>query len=230
MDREIRLAHLFQISASVGMWNYGALAHWMLGFPEKAAEWLLRAKTLAEDLRHPPSLAYGHCAQFRVLRWMDDLDQIREKATAARALAAAEGFVLWVPMADIYLAWCDVRQGGDAGAACDRIESAIAAMRGNSLFVVEDGTLLAEALLVAGRPGEVFSLVENILAMIAEGGQHHCEPELFRLQGEAAARLGQPDRAEAFFRQGVDRAREMGAKWLEQRSTDALTGLLATRS
>lgn len=228
MERELKLAHLFQISASVGMWNYGALAHWMLGFPERAAEWLLRAKALAENLSHPPSLAYGHCAQFRVLRWMDDIEKIRTNAAAARSLAAAEGFALWVPMADIYLAWSDLRQGGDAGAACDRIESAIAAMRGNSLFAVEDGTLFAEALLLANRPEEVFKVATNILAIIAEGGQHHCEPELFRLQGEAAGRLGQRDRAKAFFQAGVDRAREMGATWLEQRSAAALTSLLET--
>jgi tetratricopeptide (TPR) repeat protein len=230
LEREKTLARLFQISASVGMWNYGALAQWMLGFPEKAREWLQRARTLAEDLGHPPSLAYGHCAQFRVLRWMDEVDQVREHALAARSLAAAEGFALWVPMADIYLAWSDARRGGDSARACDRIGAAISSMKGNFLFAVEDGTLHAETLLLAGRPEAVFAVAADVLAIIAEGGQHHCEPELFRLQGEAAASLGQRDRAEALFRKGVERAREMGARALELRSAAALTRLLGRRA
>jgi len=225
LEREIKLAQLFQISASVGMWNYGALAHWMLGSPAAAEEWLQRAKALAQELRHPPSLAYGLCAQFRVLRWTDDVAQIRENAATARALAAAEGFVLWVPMADIYIAWSDLRLGGDPEAACAKIEAAIAAMKGNSLFAVEDGTLYAEALLAAGRPEAVFGVADGILASIAIGGQHHCEPEIFRLQGEAAKRLGMNRRAEDFFCRAAARAAEMSAKPLELRAASGLTAL-----
>jgi hypothetical protein len=225
MEREKRLAHLFQISPSVSMWSYGALAHWLQGTPEKAVEWLRRAKELATELRHPPSLAYGYCAQARVLRWMDEVERVRDNALAARALSAAEGFALWVPMADIYIAWSDARAGGDAALACTKIQLAIANMKGNYLFAVEDGTLYAETLLLAGRPEEVFAVAENISAIIAEGGQNHCEPELFRLQGQAAADLGQRDRAETFFRAGIERARAMGARALELRSVAALANL-----
>jgi len=229
MEREKNLAHLFQISASVGMWNYGALAQWMLGFPDKAGQWLERGKGLAHDLGHPPSLAYGHCAQFRVLRWMDDVEQVRENALAARSLSAAEGFSLWVPMADIYIAWSDARRGGDAAAACNKIQSAIASMKGNFLFAVEDGTLHAETLLLAGRPEAVFALGETVSAIVAKGGQSHCEPELFRVQGEAAARLGQRDRAERFYREACARAQQLGAKALEQRAAAALQRVLSVQ-
>jgi class 3 adenylate cyclase len=226
VEREKKLAHLFQISPSVTMWSYGALIHCILGLPEKAAEWSQRARDLAATLRHPPSLAYGHCAQFRILRWMDDVDQVRENAAAARSLAAAEGFALWVPMADIYLAWSDARRGDDPTRASNKIGAAITSMKGNVLFAVEDGTLHAETLLLAGQPEAVFAVAAEIMAIIEKGGQRHCEPELFRLQGEAAASLGQRDRAEAFFRKGIERASEMGAKAIEQRAAASLASLL----
>jgi predicted ATPase/class 3 adenylate cyclase len=224
LEREKQLASLFQIAPSVGMWSYGSLAHWMLGLREKSAQWLRNARRLAEDLRHPPSLAYGHCAQLRVLRWMDEVDQVRENAVAARALSAAEGFAVWVPMADIYIAWSDARRGGDAAAAVAKIRSSISIMQssGNDIFAVEDGTLLAETILLAGKAKDVFPVAERVLSMVERDGYRHCGPELLRLQGEACRMLGERDRAAAFFHGGVERARAMGAKSLELRSVVAL--------
>jgi predicted ATPase len=219
-DQEKRLASMLQISPSVSMWNYASLAHWMMGFPERAAALLPSARSLAEELRHAPSRAYGHCAQFRVLRWLDRTDEVRQNAVIARSLAAAEGFELWVPMADIYIAWADARLGGDPAAACDTIRSSIAVMQaaGNTLFAVEDGTLLAEALLLAGRPAEVFDVVQATFDISRKGGQRHCEPELHRLRGQAAAALGDANGAERSFREGIESARAMGTKSLELRS------------
>jgi len=223
-ERDKELAAIFQIAPSVGMWSYGSLAHWMLGHREESAEWLQNARQLAERLGHPPTLAYGHCAQLRVLRWMDDVDRLRESALAARVLSVAEGFALWVPMADIYIAWSDARRGGDAAAAADKIRASIAAMQatGNDIFAVEDGTLLAEALLLAGKPNDVFPVIEDALAKMERGGHRHCEPELFRLQGEACRALGETDRATAFFRRGIESARSIGAKSLELRAVASL--------
>lgn len=228
LEQEKKLTHLFQLSPSLPMWNYSALAQWMLGFPQKAEELLERGRALAADLRHPPSLAYSLCAQFRVLRWLNDTERIRTNAVEARAISAAEGFALWVPMADIYIAWADAhREGADVANACDRIAAGIAAMSdGNGLFAVEDGTLHAEALLRCGKPEAAFRVAADLLLTVERGGHRHCEPELFRLQGEASAALGERDQAETLIRRGVERARQMGAPGLERRSSDSLARLL----
>jgi hypothetical protein len=131
-------------------------------------------------------------------------------------------------MADIYIAWSDARRGGDAAAAAEKIRSSIYAMHatGNDIFAVEDGSLLAETLLLAGRPKDVFPLVEDVSAIMERGGHRHCESELLRLQGEACRALGERDRAAAFFNRGIERARSMGAKSLELRSAVSLTRML----
>jgi class 3 adenylate cyclase len=227
-ELEKRIAPLFGAAPSVGMWNYGAMAQWMLGFPEKATQWLRNAGKNMTDLGHPPTRAYGLCAQFRVLRWMDRLGQVRENAIEARALAAAEGFELWVPMADIHIAWADARQGGDAAAAADKIRSSISVVQAanNFIFVGEDATMLCETLLLAGKPKEALAVAERVFVVTAEGAQHHCEPELYRLQGEAALALGEPERAAEYFRCGVRSARSMEARSLELRCALSLHRLI----
>jgi hypothetical protein len=86
--------------------------------------------------------------------------------------------------------------------------------------------MLAETLLLANRPEAVFRVVEDALAITQQGKQRHTEPELWRLQGEAARALGNPKQAATFFRQGIDRARSMGARLLELRCALALTRLV----
>lgn len=228
-ELEKRIAPLFGAAPSVGMWNYGAMAQWMLGFPETATQWLRNAGKIMVDLGHPPTRAYGLCSQFRVLRWMDRLDQVRENAIEARALAAAEGFELWVPMADIHIAWVDARRGGDAAAAAAKIRSAIGVVQAtnNAIFIVEDATMLCETLLLAGKPEEVLTVADEVFAVTAEGEQHHCEPELYRLQGEAAGVLGQPDRAAQYFRRGIQSAQSLQARSLELRCALSLHRLAA---
>jgi hypothetical protein len=141
-----------------------------------------------------------------------------------RSLALVEGFALWVHYADIFLAWAAARQGGDAALAVGKIRAAMAHMHKDRTHVQDNEltTVLAETLLLAGRPEEVFVPLQDTLAAARRDKQRHLEAELFRLQGEAAKAMGDIDRSIGFYRQAMDSARALGARMLELRAGLAL--------
>lgn len=208
------------------MWCFRAQAQQMLGCGQEAAESFRRAQKLDEELRHAPSRAYLVCLCY-YFRLLSDIPQINIWAPSARALSVAEGFTFWVLVADIILAWTSAQQGVDAVAASRKIEASLKIIHDGGTHLVEPeyASMYAETLLLAHRPEEVVRIAEDALAVARIGSQRHFEPELFRLQGEAARAIGDDARAMAFYRQGVECARSMGARLLELRSAMALVRL-----
>ena len=141
-----------------------------------------------------------------------------------RSLAIVEGFGLWVHYADIFLAWAAARQGGDAAAAVEKIKAAMAHMHKDRSHVQDNelATILAETLLLAGRPEEAFGALEEALVAARAGNARHVEAELFRFQGEAAKAMGDVSRAATFYRQAIESARSVGARLLELRASLSL--------
>jgi tetratricopeptide (TPR) repeat protein len=228
-DRECeqRIASIFQLSSSCALWWFRSQAQLVLGHLQRASESLGRAQALVEDLRHVPSRAYllsQRCLSFHA---RDDVRQVEALAHDLRSLSVAEGFALWVPFADIFLAWANARQGGPAPAAIENIKTATSRVHGNLTHIldIEFASMLAETLVLAGRPEEVFPVAEAALAGARLGKVRHFEAELFRLQGEAAGALGDTNRAVTFFHHGIESARSMGARLLELRTLLALARL-----
>jgi len=132
---------------------------------------------------------------------------------------------------DMFLAWADVRRGGDGTAAADRFTRAKAMVDGSGTHITEIdfSSMFAEVLLAANRAGDVFAIAESALRITREGEVRHLEPELLRLQGDAAKALGALDRARALYHQALEGARAAGASLLERRASSAL-GLIENRS
>src|SRR5260370_34621085 len=85
--------------------------------------------------------------------------------------------------------------------------------------------MLAETLLLASRPEEVFRLAEAVFPEAQGGKRRHLESELFRIQGEAARAMRDVSQAVSFYRRGIESARSIGARLLELRSLLALARL-----
>jgi class 3 adenylate cyclase/tetratricopeptide (TPR) repeat protein len=225
LDREKQIAARFQLSSSCAIWCFRTQAQQMIGLAHAASESLRNWEKLADEIRHPPSRAHMLCQQCRFFRMLDDVVRVKELAQEALSLCVAEGFAFWVPIADMFLAWASARQGGDAQVAVERIKSTRTTVHKGLTYLCEAeySGVLAEALLIAGRPGEVFGLAEAALAIARPSAQRDYEPELFRFQGDAAKSMGDIERALAFYRKGIESARAMGAKSLELRSAIRLT-------
>jgi tetratricopeptide (TPR) repeat protein len=228
LEREKQLATVFQLSSSVAMWSFRAEAQQILGFPEQAGESLRHWRQLVDDLRHPPSRAFSLWMECWFFRKVNPMEPMLAPAVALRPLALAEGFAIWVPLVDVYLAWANARQGGDAAVAVEKIESArkVAHQGLNYILETELAGLHAETLLLAGKPEQVFRVAEEALAITRPGKQRHYESDLFRIQGDAARAMGDSKRAATFYRHGLDLARAAGAKSLELRSAVGLVRLM----
>jgi class 3 adenylate cyclase len=219
-ELEKRIASIFQLSSSCAMLCFRAQGQQMVGLGREATESLGKWERLTDELRHPPSRALLLCQECRFFHMLDDVERVRELALATRALSIAEGFAMWVPIADIFLAWANARQGGDAVVASEKIKSSKGLLHSGltHLGELEFTSLLAETLLLAHRPEEVFGITEAALLIAQPGEQRDYEPELFRFQGEAAKAMGERERAVTLYHRGIESARSMGAQSLALRS------------
>jgi predicted ATPase/class 3 adenylate cyclase len=229
LERERRIAAAFQLSPATGMWCYRAQAQQMLGLLDTAAIGTRECERLTEELGHAPSRAFllNLCYCFRM---RGDLGRIKALAAGARSLSVTEGFAFWLLISDIILAWVSAQEAGDASAAAERIEMTRKLLHDGGTYIVEPefASMHAEALLLAAKPEAAFRVLADALTVVQRDKQHHGEPELYRLQGEAANALGEPEHAAALFRRGVERARALGARLLELRSVLALVKLQST--
>jgi tetratricopeptide (TPR) repeat protein len=229
LEREKQIVAIFQFSSSCALWYFRAHSQHMLGDAEKASESLHSSQMLAEQLRHAPSRAYLLCELCYFFRMLDDVERVSALAPAMRSLSTAEGFSLWVPIADLFLAWASARQGGDPIAAAERIEDSIAVVHHGLTYLneLDFAGMHAATLLLAGQPAKAFRVTRDALELARVGKQRHGEPELLRLQGDAASAMGNREEAAALYRQGIESALSMGARFLERRSASALAGLVA---
>jgi len=169
----------------VGCLSYGAQVLWLLGYPNQARETAHRALTLARDLSHPFSLAYGlnHTAGLYLL--CREPQRTRELAGQAVALAAEHEFPLWAAMGTILGGWALSEMGQkDKGAA--RILQGLDVFRatgtglGRPFFL----SLLANMYEEKGQVEEGLHVLAEALAAVQKNGERFCEAELWRLKGE----------------------------------------------
>jgi class 3 adenylate cyclase len=228
LEREKRIASTFQLSSSCMLWCFRAGAQQAIGAHKAAARSLRSWEALADELRHPPSRAHMLHLQTYFFYALDDVERVRDLAEATRTLSVAEGFALWVPLADIFLAWRSARRGGDASRAADEIKSLKKLVDGGRTHIteLEIAAVLSETLLIARRPAEVFRVAEDALGITTPNERRHYEPEVLRFQGDAAQAMGDRERAVAFYRAGIESARSMNAKFFELRSAVGLTRLV----
>lgn len=146
----------------------------------------------------------------------------------AELLAAADE--LWLRLAERYLmvvldalrGWLAVCDGAAAG--IETILRSVARSRtdGETLHLSYTLLLLARARAVLGEFHEARAAVHEAIAWTQDRNQRYLEAELWRVDGELAYRLGEPETAAASLRNAVDVARDQGAHWLELRALHAL--------
>ena len=135
--------------------SYLARALCSLGFPAQALQHSQAARTLAEAVAHPYSLAqtlfwaaYVHCCRREVLA-------AHEQAAAAITLATAQGFAQRVAWSTVLHGWALAMQGqSEAGPAAMRQGLATDLATGSTQFRPYFLGLVAEAYGAGGHPDE----------------------------------------------------------------------------
>ena len=224
LERERQLLAIFQLSISSAMRCFQTKALHFLGRTNEAGDSFRRWEELLDELGHAPSRAYALTMQCYFFHAQDNFEKVHRLATEAHAVSLSEGFALWLPITDTFLAWAEAKQGTNASEAVQRIGVANVEIDRSltHLTDVELTATFAETLLLAQRPQEVLHIIKPVLETAEQGMLGHYLPELFRLQGEAAKTMGDWKQAVAPYRTAIDSASHMGAKELERR---AIVGL-----
>ena len=147
--------------------SYLARALWSLGFPEQALQHSQAARTLAEEVAHPYSLAQALVYAAIVHQCRREVLAAHAQAAAAMTLATEQGFAQWVARGTVLHGWALAMQGqGEAGLAAMRQGLAADLATGSTLWQPYFLGLLAEAYGAGGHPDEGLTALAEALAVM----------------------------------------------------------------
>jgi class 3 adenylate cyclase/tetratricopeptide (TPR) repeat protein len=211
-DLERVLSRNLGLSPCVGITGYTSLAHWMLGFPERAWRTAERGIEVAGEVGHPPSLGFALTNKVRALYAQSDADGLLATCDAALRVVQEERLGFYEPHITIYRAWA-LAEHGQTREAAEQIRDALARYyaSGNGAQQVSFHDILAGVLWKAGEWDDAFSALETGMRLARECAEGVYEPELYRRKGEflAAEAMGTAGRPAAIA--AGDRAARLAA-------------------
>jgi predicted ATPase len=224
-------ARLYGQDPGVACRTIGALALWLLGYPNQAVERIREGIALSGELRHPNTLALANQYAAIIGQYQRDGPAVQKSAEAVLAIATEHAFSFWRALGLIMRGWGLAKQGaGSSGISQLRQGLDDYLVTGGRIYRTYFLALLAEALGWEGQIDEGLGALSEAIDLMHETGETFYEAELHRLQGELlllheAAEVGDRD-AEACFHQALAIARRQGAKSLELRAASSLSRLL----
>jgi predicted ATPase len=208
----------------------GAVALWLLGYPDQGIQRSREAVALGRELRHPNTLGLALYFDAILRQYRREAPAVRESAEAASAIAAEHGISLWQAVGLVMCGW--------AMAAHDRADSSLAQIRqGQADWAATGGeshrpyhlALLAEALGGAEQFEEGLAVLTEALVLLNRTGEGFHGAELHRLRGEFLLRQGATEgvcrEAEACFLRALTIAQRQRARSLELRAAMSLARL-----
>jgi predicted ATPase len=229
-ERHRSHSYLYGQDPAVGCYGFGAVALWLLGYPDQACECSREAVALAGESGQPSSLALAlQCAAF-LGQNRREAPAIQKNAEAIAAIAAEHGFSFWRAGASLMRGWALAQQGAwAAGVALLRQGLAAHRATGARTYRTYYLALLAEALGRGGQIEEGLGVLAEALAVMDATREGFYGAELHRLQGELLLRQGLPQvarhEAEACYHRALGVARRQHARSLELRAAMNLTRL-----
>jgi predicted ATPase len=207
---------------------YVAVVLWSLGYPQQARRRMEEARTLAQDLAHPHSLAFVLVFAAVLHRLCGEVQAAYMRADAAMLLAAEHGFAQWFAGGTILRGWTVATQG-QAAEGIAQIHQGLVAWRAAWAEVLRPSwlALLAEAYAAGDDPARGLHELAEALVLVETTRERWYEAELYRLRGALLLQhaRGEPGEAEACFQQALTIARRQEAKSWELRAAMSLSRL-----
>jgi predicted ATPase len=223
------LAFRFGHDPGVAHGLYRGWTLWLLGHGDEGLAASQAALRLAQDLKHPVSIAFALCYLGIVEAHRGDYAGARDHADQAAVLSAEHGLALWAAMSGIIRGWALTGLGhGSEGIAFLRDGVAAWMSTGARAGVTFFHAAQAWGLLASGRHEEALTVIDEGVATEDKNGEFFFRAELLRLRGEAlcAASPGDTEKSEALFREALTIARRQQARALELRTAVSLGHLL----
>jgi predicted ATPase len=224
-------AFLFGQDPGVICKAFGAVALWLLGYPDRAERQSDEAIRMSQGLSPTSQAVALHFAAMLHQVRRDD-KRVRECAQASGAVAAEHGLLFWLAGSSLMDGWA-LATAGAADEGTSRLRQGLRDWQatGSGTYQTYFLGLLADVLHHQGHSEDARRVLEEALTLARQTGEGLYEAELHRLRGEVAlGGIGGPDssacqQAEADFRRALDIARRQEAKSLELRAAISLTRL-----
>ena len=200
---------------------------WQLGYPEQAEVRSQAALTLADELDHPPSLAFGQSTVAWRQQFSRESQQVQERTEALIRLCTEHSIGYWLAFSTGLHGWALAVQGQPTEGIA-QIQEGIEAFRTMEarLWQPYHVALLAEAYGIGGQADEGLRMVAEALETVKTTGELWCEAELYRLKGELTLQHSQDAaEAEVCFHRAIKVAQKQQAKSWELRASTSLARL-----
>src|SRR5262249_47657334 len=163
----------------------GSFVLWLLGYPDLALKRSDKALTLAQELSHPPSLAFALLGAAILHNFRREGQSAQERAEAAIALAREQGFPFFLAAGFIHRGWALAQQGqSEEGIAQIREGLTASQAIGTEAYRASYRRALGEAHRTARQSEEGLTVVAEALTVVDKTGERSWEAELYRLKGE----------------------------------------------
>lgn len=194
-----------------------AVARWVLGYPDSAAEICERGLTMARAIDHPISIAFA-------LHWIGIIRYYRGEYTECLrlaeetiALAKDKNFGLLLSLGTIWEAFASARIDHNFQSVVARIQQGVDATRatGAEFCIPFFLAVMAEAQAGAGLVDQALESLAEGLRIMEKTDERWIEPEMYRLNAEfLQMKGGHEAEAEALFLKALDIAQaRKGYAW-----------------
>ncbi len=201
------------ISLSILAWT-----HWFLGEFSAARSNIAAAIAVAEEHRHPYSLAYAHSLAASLHQVFREPRAVLDQAEAALAVAKEQDFPYWLGWSTVMRGWAEAALGEPkAGIKTVRRGLDIYKGTGARQVVPYIFTLLAEMHGWAGSPKKGLKALKGAHGRGNATDVRFYEPEALRIRGELRRQSKSGD-GRASFTRALALARKQGARALELRA------------
>jgi len=207
---------------------YAGPIYWLLGHADLALRTYDEALAIAEEVRHPHTLAFAYAFATLLHVLCGNPKRAAEYGEAAIRVGNEQGFPLWASVGTTFRGWALSELGmGDEG--IDAIRRGLASLQatGARLGMSVMHSMLADASLKRGDYADGTTFVDEALAGLEGTGERVFVPELLRLRGELRRAQGAPDEeVDRCFQEAIGQARELDALALELRAVASRSRLL----
>jgi predicted ATPase len=209
---------------------FGAVALWLLGYPDQAVQRSREAVAVGGQLGQPTTLALAQYFAALVRQYRREAPAVQESAEATMAVATEHGLSFWLACGLLMSGWALAEQGACAQGIAQLREGLTAFMAtGGKSHRTYHLALLAEALRREGKIEDGLGVLDEALVLMDATNECFHGAELHRLHGEFLLRQGTGEvawrEAEACFCQAVAVARGQQARSFELRAVMSLSRL-----
>jgi hypothetical protein len=205
----------------------GAIALWMLGYPDQALASLRRGIALADELKHAPSVGHALWLAGFVHVMRRDASAVLETGERLVALGREHGFRLYRAAGGIMRGWARARLGAPEEGLAELREATAAYRSVAGVMLGPFLEALGETEQHAGHLDQADAVLSDAQAVVWGRGEPLWFSGVLRAKGDLAASQAPADlsSAEQFYDESLAIARRLGAKSLELRAALSLARL-----